>query len=128
MFGLDFITILMVDIISQTLNLPHKLMHLFDKLTNGIAAVWKVIVAAAAAIAAELKVTEQLTFTFSVHRSLLPPNQHLKVETHCPRVESVIKLHDSLQQPPSYQKSPAEPASPPEKSADRAASIDTSSQ
>jgi hypothetical protein len=51
-------------------------MHLFDKLTNGIAAVWKAILVAADAIAAELKVTEQLTFTFSIHRkpfnNLLP--------------------------------------------------------
>jgi hypothetical protein len=116
MFGLDFVTILMIDIISQTLNIPHKLMHLFDKLTNGISAVWKVIITAAAAILAELKTTEQLTFTFSVHRSLLHPGPSLKVETHYPQVEPAIKQFEQFHQSSTPKSSLPSQASPSEMS------------
>jgi hypothetical protein len=59
----------MIDIISQTLSIPHKCMHLLDKVTYAINELWRHLVALLVAIAAELKTTSQLTFTFTISRS-----------------------------------------------------------
>ncbi len=59
----------MIDIISQTLSIPHKCMHLLDKVTYAINELWRHLVALLIAIAAELKTTSQLTFTFTISRS-----------------------------------------------------------
>jgi hypothetical protein len=69
MFGLDFVTILMIDMISQTLSIPHKCMHILDKVTYAANELWRHLVALLIAIASELKTTSQLTFTFTISRS-----------------------------------------------------------
>jgi hypothetical protein len=69
MFGLDFLTIFFIDIISQVLNIPNKLMHLLDKVIYGVNELWLTLKVIIPAILAELKTTQELTFNFTISRT-----------------------------------------------------------
>jgi hypothetical protein len=84
MFGLEIGSVILIDILSQILGIPNKLMR-------AISEVWHTIITCASAIMAEIRITEQLTFTFSVNRSLLQQQPTLKVETHSPPIQSPKK-------------------------------------